>query len=199
MPPYLQPETMTEAYEGPGRLVNSGPFNGQGNEAAKEAITRHLLKKGWAGKKIQYRLRDWGVSRQRYWGAPIPMIYCDRCGIVPVPEEDLPVLLPLEAEITPAGGSPLPFLKEFIETRCPKCQGPGRRETDTMDTFVESSWYFDRYTCPDYHQGPLDSSRVGLLDAGGSIYRRDRTCGPASSLFPFFYQGPPGSGLAEGG
>ncbi len=158
--PLFTSETMTEAYEGPGRLVNSGPFNGQGSEAAKKAITRHLFEKGLGREKIQYRLRDWGVSRQRYWGAPIPMIYCDRCGIVPVPEEDLPVLLPLEAEITPAGGSPLPFLKEFVETRCPRCQGPGRRETDTMDTFVESSWYFDRYACPDYQQGPLDSRRV---------------------------------------
>jgi leucyl-tRNA synthetase len=116
--------------------------------------------KGQGREKVQYRLRDWGVSRQRYWGAPIPMIYCDRCGIVPVREGDLPVLLPLDAEITPAGGSPLPLLKKFVETTCPNCHGPGRRETDTMDTFVESSWYFDRYTCPDYHQGPLDASRV---------------------------------------
>ena len=156
----LSPETMKEAHEGPGRLVNSGPFNGQDYEEAKKAITRYLEEKGQGREKVQYRLRDWGVSRQRYWGAPIPMIYCDRCGIVPVREEDLPVLLPLEAEITPAGGSPLPLLKEFIETICPKCHGPGRRETDTMDTFVESSWYFDRYACPDYHQGPLDASRV---------------------------------------
>ena len=156
----LTPETMKEAYEGPGKLVNSGLFNGQDNEAAKMAVTRYLEEKGEGREKVQYRLRDWGVSRQRYWGAPIPMIYCDRCGIVPVREEDLPVLLPLEAEITPAGGSPLPLLKEFVETICPKCAGPGRRETDTMDTFVESSWYFDRYACPDYTQGPLDSNRV---------------------------------------
>ncbi|MFH0787962.1 MAG: leucine--tRNA ligase [Pseudomonadota bacterium] len=156
----LSPQSMTEAYEGPGRLVNSGSFDGQDNEEAKKAITRFLETRGQGREKVHYRLRDWGVSRQRYWGAPIPMIYCDRCGIVPVPEEDLPVLLPLDAEITPAGGSPLPFLKEFIETPCPACHGPGRRETDTMDTFVESSWYFDRYACPDYHRGPLDSSRV---------------------------------------
>jgi leucyl-tRNA synthetase len=156
----LSPVTMKEAYEGPGKLVNSGLFNGQDNEEAKKAITRYLQEKGQGREKVQYRLRDWGVSRQRYWGTPIPMIYCDRCGIVPVKEEDLPVLLPLEAEITPAGGSPLPLLKEFIETRCPKCDGPGRRETDTMDTFVESSWYFDRYACPDYTKGPLDPKRV---------------------------------------
>jgi leucyl-tRNA synthetase len=156
----LTPETMKAAYEGPGKLVNSSLFTGQDNEEAKKAITRSLEGKTQGREKIQYRLRDWGVSRQRYWGAPIPMIYCDRCGIVPVKEADLPVLLPLEAEITPAGGSPLPLLKEFMETTCPKCGGPGRRETDTMDTFVESSWYFDRYTCPDYSAGPLESSRV---------------------------------------
>jgi len=156
----LTPENMQEAYEGPGRLINSGIFDGQDNEEVKKTITRYLEEKGQGREKVQYRLRDWGVSRQRYWGAPIPMIYCDRCGIIPVREEDLPVLLPLEAEITPAGGSPLPFLKEFMETTCPKCQGPGRRETDTMDTFVESSWYFDRYACPDYLEGPLDSNRV---------------------------------------
>jgi leucyl-tRNA synthetase len=156
----LTPETMPGAYEGPGKLVNSGLFSGQDNEEAKKAITRNLEEKGQGREKVQYRLRDWGVSRQRYWGAPIPMIYCDRCGIVPEREDHLPVLLPLEAEITPAGGSPLPLLKEFIETTCPKCNGPGRRETDTMDTFVESSWYFDRYACPDYSEGPLDSSRV---------------------------------------
>ena len=156
----LTPKIMTEAYEGPGRLVNSGPFNGQDNEEAKRTIVRFLEEKGQGREKVQYRLRDWGVSRQRYWGAPIPMVYCDRCGIVPVREEDLPVLLPLEAEIPTSGGSPLPFLKEFVETYCPKCHGPGRRETDTMDTFVESSWYFDRFACADYHQGPLDPSRV---------------------------------------
>jgi leucyl-tRNA synthetase len=156
----LTPENMTQAYEGPGRLVNSGEFDGLDNQEAKKAITAFLESKGQGRTKVQYRLRDWGVSRQRYWGAPIPVIYCDRCGIVPVPEKDLPVLLPLEAEITPAGGSPLPLLKEFVETRCPVCQGQGRRETDTMDTFVESSWYFDRYACPDYHQGPLDAKRV---------------------------------------
>ncbi len=158
--PPLTPESMTEAYEGPGHLVHSGPFNGLENEVGKEAITRHLEKLGQGRKKVQYRLRDWGVSRQRYWGAPIPMVYCQQCGIVPVPETELPVVLPLEAQIPPSGGSPLPLLPEFVQTRCPKCQGPGRRETDTMDTFVESSWYFERYTCPDFDQGPLDPKRV---------------------------------------
>jgi len=156
----LTPESMTEAYEGPGHLAESGPFSGLENEAGKKAITRHLEKLGRGRKKVQYRLRDWGVSRQRYWGAPIPMVYCEQCGIVPVPETELPVVLPLEAQIPPSGGSPLPLLPEFVRTRCPKCLGPGRRETDTMDTFVESSWYFERYTCPDFDQGPLDPERV---------------------------------------
>ncbi|MBI5584316.1 MAG: leucine--tRNA ligase, partial [Deltaproteobacteria bacterium] len=158
--PDLDPAAMTGAYEGPGRLVQSGPFNGYGNEEAKGAIIGHLEKLGAGRGRTQYRLRDWGVSRQRYWGAPIPMIYCERCGIVPVPEADLPVLLPLTASIPLNGGSPLPLMPEFVETTCPRCQGPGRRETDTMDTFVESSWYFDRYACPDYDRGPLDAERV---------------------------------------
>jgi leucyl-tRNA synthetase len=159
--PPLTEESMTEAYEGPGYLAQSGPFSGLDNEAGKEAITRHLEELGRGRQKVQYRLRDWGVSRQRYWGAPIPMVYCEQCGIVPVPETELPVVLPLEAQIPPSGGSPLPLLSEFVRTRCPKCQGPGRRETDTMDTFVESSWYFERYACPDFDQGPLDRERVG--------------------------------------
>jgi leucyl-tRNA synthetase len=111
-------------------------------------------------KTINYRLKDWGISRQRYWGAPIPVIYCEKCGTVPVPEEDLPVILPLDLDMRPNGGSPLPFSSSFFETICPKCKGNARRETDTMDTFVESSWYFDRYTCPDYKKGPLDEERV---------------------------------------
>ena len=156
----LDAQTMTEAYEGEGILVNSGPFNGMKSEEAREAIARHLEEKGIGGKRINYRLRDWGISRQRYWGAPIPIIYCDRCGTVPVPEKDLPVVLPYDVEVTGMGESPLARAREFVETQCPKCGGPGRRETDTMDTFVESSWYFDRFACADYHEGPLDKKRV---------------------------------------
>jgi leucyl-tRNA synthetase len=159
--PPLTAESMSAAFEGPGILVHSGPFSGQESQAGKEAITRQLEELGLGRRKVQYRLRDWGVSRQRYWGAPIPMVYCERCGVVPVPEAELPVVLPLEAQIPPSGGSPLPQHPDFVQTPCPKCQGPGRRETDTMDTFVESSWYFERYACPDYDQGPLDRERVG--------------------------------------
>jgi leucyl-tRNA synthetase len=156
----LNAETMTEAYEGEGVLVNSGQFNGMSSPKAREAIAKYLEEKGRGGAKISYRLRDWGISRQRYWGAPIPIIYCEKCGTVPVPEKDLPVVLPSNVEVTGMGESPLVGAKEFVEAKCPKCGGAGRRETDTMDTFVESSWYFDRFACPDYHQGPLDKKRV---------------------------------------
>jgi len=155
----LDADSMEEAFEEDGILVNSGEFTGMDSGAARKAINEQLELKGLGEESITYRLRDWLISRQRYWGAPIPMIYCDRCGIVPVPEKDLPVVLPLDASLTPEGGTPLPTLKEFVETACPKCGDDARRETDTMDTFVESSWYFNRYTCPDYQEGPLDKAR----------------------------------------
>jgi leucyl-tRNA synthetase len=156
----LSEETMTEAYEGEGVLVNSGPFKGQRNLAALDSIAEYLESKDMGFKTVNFRLRDWNISRQRYWGAPIPIIYCEKCGTVPVPEEDLPVVLPLDLEMRASGGSPLPFEPSFFETTCPECGGKARRETDTMDTFVESSWYFDRYACPDYDRGPMDPSRV---------------------------------------
>ncbi len=156
----LDERTMKEAYEAEGVLVNSGPFDGQENMAALDSIAKYLESKGMGHKTENFRIRDWGISRQRYWGAPIPIIYCERCGTVPVPESELPVVLPLDLDMRPNGGSPLPFEPSFYETSCPKCKGEARRETDTMDTFVESSWYFDRYTCPDYDKGPLDPKRV---------------------------------------
>jgi leucyl-tRNA synthetase len=156
----LDEKSMMGAYEGEGTLVNSGEFNGMESVKARETIAQHLEHRGLGGKRISYRLKDWGISRQRYWGAPIPIIDCERCGIVPVPEKDLPVVLPLNVQVTGMGESPLARSKDFVETTCPKCGGPGRRETDTMDTFVESSWYFDRFACADYHQGPLDKKRV---------------------------------------
>jgi len=156
----LDPATMTEAYTGDGVMVNSGPFNGMGNREAAEAITDHLEREGLGRRAVNWRLRDWGISRQRYWGAPIPIVYCNRCGIVPVPEEELPVKLPLNVEFKPKGGSPLAECEEFVRTRCPRCGAEARRETDTMDTFVESSWYFARFACADYDEGPLDPKRV---------------------------------------
>ena len=162
-PPHeeISEDTMTEAYEGEGILVNSGPFNGLRNLEALESISEYLESKNRGHKTTNFRLRDWGISRQRYWGAPIPVIYCDGCGTVPVPEEELPVVLPLDLEMRPNGGSPLPSESSFYETPCPRCGEKAKRETDTMDTFVESSWYFDRYTCPDYDEGVLDKERVG--------------------------------------
>ncbi|HDD35316.1 MAG TPA: leucine--tRNA ligase [Candidatus Desulfofervidus auxilii] len=146
----LNPEEMEEAYEEPGIMVNSGIFTGMDSTEGKIKIIKYLEEKGLGEKKITYRLRDWGVSRQRYWGCPIPMIYCEKCGIVPEKIENLPVILPLDAQIDSSGRSPLPNLKEFVNTTCPKCGGLAKRETDTFDTFVESSWYFARFACPDY-------------------------------------------------
>jgi len=154
------PSELTAAYEEDGILVNSGAFDGLTSEEARKAITEDLIKRGLARFSVQYRLRDWGISRQRYWGAPIPVIYCDSCGIVPVPEKDLPVVLPLDLELLPNGGSPLPVTPSFYQTTCPRCGAPARRETDTMDTFVESSWYFIRFACAQEHTRPFDDSMV---------------------------------------
>jgi leucyl-tRNA synthetase len=125
-----------------------------------EKMTAHAEGRGFGKKTVTYRLRDWGISRQRFWGTPIPMLYCERCGIVPVPERDLPVLLPEKAEITLAGGSPLARVPEFVNTTCPKCGGPARRETDTMDTFIDSSWYFYRYTNSRLESAPVDKQTI---------------------------------------
>ena len=144
-----------------GKMVNSSKqFDGLDNEAMKSAICDYLASKGWGGKTITYRLRDWLISRQRYWGAPIPMIYCPKCGIVPVPEKDLPVLLPPDVEFRPTGESPLKYCESFVNTTCPKCGGPAKRETDTMDTFMCSSWYFLRYTSPGYDKFPFEKSKL---------------------------------------
>ncbi|MBX7110433.1 MAG: leucine--tRNA ligase [Dehalococcoidia bacterium] len=133
------------AYTEPGTMVHSGQFDGLPSEQAKKAITDYLEGQGWGRARVVYRLRDWLVSRQRYWGAPIPMVYCDECGIVPVPESELPVALPYDVEFKPTGESPLARSDEFVNVACPSCSGPARRETDTMDTFMCSSWYFMRY------------------------------------------------------
>ncbi len=149
-----------EAWEGPGRLVSSETFDGMESDAAKEAIVAHLSRLGLGERTVSYRLRDWGISRQRYWGTPIPMIHCQRCGIVPVPRKDLPVVLPTDCVFDSSGRSPLPSLQDFVNVSCPTCGGPARRDTDTMDTFVESSWYFARYTCPDAGNTPIDPKRA---------------------------------------
>jgi leucyl-tRNA synthetase len=141
-------------------LINSGEFSGLGNEEAIKRMTGYAEEKGFGKKTVTYRLRDWGISRQRYWGTPIPMLYCDKCGIVPVPESELPVLLPDKVEITQEGGSPLARVPEFVSAKCPKCGGKARRETDTMDTFVDSSWYFYRYADAKLATAPLKTEVV---------------------------------------
>jgi leucyl-tRNA synthetase len=156
----LRAETLTAAYEDDGVLVDSGQFTGLASAAAREAIAAFLAEKGQGKEAVNFRLRDWLISRQRYWGAPIPIIYCESCGLAPVPEQDLPVVLPLNVGITAEGGSPLAHLPSFYQVTCPTCGGPARREVDTMDTFVESSWYFLRYACADYPTGVLDPPRV---------------------------------------
>ncbi len=138
-----------------GVLVNSGKYDGMDFDAAFNAIAEHFEGTGRGRRTVNYRLRDWGVSRQRYWGAPIPIIYCDHCGAVPVPEEDLPVVLPEDVKVT-GTGSPLKDIPEFVNVACPKCGRDATRETDTFDTFVESSWYFARYACPDSDSAMLD-------------------------------------------
>ena len=154
-------ETMSEAYIGPGVMVNSGQFDGLSNRQALEDIAAYLEENGMGRKTVSFRLRDWGISRQRYWGAPIPMVHCNRCGIVPVPETSLPVILPEDVDMLEGGRSPLPELESFVNIDCPKCGDPGAcRETDTMDTFVESSWYFERYCSPQYHNGMFDQAAV---------------------------------------
>ncbi|HHY37084.1 MAG TPA: leucine--tRNA ligase [Firmicutes bacterium] len=154
------PEKLTEAYAADGYLVNSGPFNGLSVKEAQEAIADYLEEKGIGRRAVSYKLRDWLISRQRYWGAPIPIVYCDRCGTVPVPEDQLPVLLPEHVDFKAATVSPLAQVEEFVHTTCPQCGGPARRETDTMDTFICSSWYYLRYTDARNDKAPFGKEAV---------------------------------------
>ncbi len=156
----LDPAAMTEAFTEPGILSASGDFSGLASEEAKEKIIAHAEGKGIGRGKVNFRLHDWGISRQRFWGSPIPMIHCQKCGIQPVPVEELPVVLPSAVSIDRSGKSPLHTLESFYKVSCPACGGEARRETDTMDTFVESSWYFARYCCPDFTGGPLKKEAV---------------------------------------
>jgi leucyl-tRNA synthetase len=141
-------------------LINSGQFSELSSQEAIEKMSAFAEKNGFGKQTVTYRLKDWGISRQRYWGTPIPMLYCEQCGVVPVPEKDLPVLLPDNVDITLQGGSPLGRVPEFVNATCPKCGGSARRETDTMDTFVDSSWYFYRYTNAHLADRPLDTAAV---------------------------------------
>ncbi|BAZ01556.1 leucyl-tRNA synthetase [Tolypothrix tenuis PCC 7101] len=149
-----------EAYTEPGILINSGQFSGIASTDAKQAIVEYAEQQGFGKARVQYRLRDWLISRQRYWGAPIPVIHCPNCGIVPVPDKDLPVQLPEEVEFTGRGGSPLTQLESWVNVPCPTCGTPAKRETDTMDTFIDSSWYFLRFTDAKNEQQVFDSSKT---------------------------------------
>jgi len=157
----LNPDTMNKAYIEEGIMINSGQFDGLNNIQGIEKVTDYLESKGLGKRTVNYRLKDWLVSRQRYWGTPIPMIHCEKCGIVPVPEKDLPVLLPKNVtDYVPKGKSVLAGVPEFINTSCPKCGGKAQRDPDTMDTFVDSSWYFIRYTDPKNDKMPFDPKRT---------------------------------------
>ncbi|MFP4000652.1 MAG: leucine--tRNA ligase [Thermoplasmata archaeon] len=152
-------EDLEKAYEGEGILINSEDYNGMNSEEAREEITDDLKDERKATREVNYRLKDWLISRQRYWGCPIPVVYCEDCGMVPVPEEELPVELPTDIDIDVAG-NPLENEESFLRTECPKCGGEAERETDTMDTFVDSSWYYLRYCSPDFDDGPFDEKDV---------------------------------------
>jgi leucyl-tRNA synthetase len=156
----LHATSLQEAYTEPGILVNSSQFDRMNSTDAKKAIVEYAEKQGFGKERVQYRLRDWLISRQRYWGAPIPIIHCPNCGAVPVPDQDLPVLLPENVEFTGRGGSPLAKLESWVNVPCPTCGTPAKRETDTMDTFIDSSWYFLRYPDAKNEQQVFDPTKV---------------------------------------
>jgi leucyl-tRNA synthetase len=163
----ISPENYTgtdlvEAYVENGIQINSKKFNGLTNDKAKMRIAEYVINKGFGNKKVNYKMRDWLISRQRYWGTPIPIIYCDDCGTVPVPEKDLPVVLPEDADFLPTGESPLTLHESFVNVKCPNCDNPAKRETDTMDTFVDSSWYFLRYTSPKLEESAFNPDLANL-------------------------------------
>jgi len=158
--PKLDGATMEAAHDGPGRVVNSGKFDGLASDEAIARMAAHAEAKGFGRATVTYRLKDWLISRQRYWGTPIPVVYCEKDGMQPVPDAELPVVLPPDAPFTGEGGNPLEKVPAFVNATCPKCGGKARRETDTMDTFVDSSWYFYRYLSPRKNDGPFDPAAV---------------------------------------
>ena len=158
--PLADEPRMEESFEDYGVVENSPPFSGLTSEEAKQKMTAWAQEHGFGEGAITYRLRDWGISRQRYWGTPIPIIYCQQCGVVPVPEDELPVLLPANVKLTGTGQSPLRSVPEFVNANCPKCSGQAERECDTMDTFIDSSWYFYRYCDPRNDRAPFNTEKV---------------------------------------
>ena len=186
-----------EAYTGPGKLANSRFLDGMTVEQAKAEVAARLEKAGIGKRTVNYRLRDWLVSRQRPWGCPIPMVHCAKCGVVPVPEEQLPVLLPEMIDFS-VKGNPLDRDTGWKTTTCPGCGGAAVRDTDTLDTFADSSWYFARFTDP-HAADAGQQAGGGLLAAGGSIYRRHRACDPASALCPLLHPRHEQAGSGVGG
>jgi leucyl-tRNA synthetase len=150
-----------EAFTEYGIVENSGPWSGLASEEARKKMAAHAQDNGFGNAAITFRIKDWGISRQRYWGTPIPMVYCAQCGVVPVPDSELPILLPYDIKITGQGQSPLAASADFVNTKCPKCGGAARRETDTMDTFVDSSWYFYRFCDPKNSAAPFAKEKAG--------------------------------------
>ena len=188
LPPGADPATFTigdEAYVGPGTIFNSDFLNGLDVEAAKRAAIAELERLGVGNGEVNWRLRDWGVSRQRYWGCPIPVIHCDACGVVPVPDDQLPVKLPDDVTFD-RPGNPLDHHPTWKHVACPRCGAAARRETDTFDTFVDSSWYFARF-CSPQADVPVAAPGGRSLDAGRSVYRRHRARDPASALFALLH------------
>ena len=191
----ISAETMEESYVGPGTVINSGPINGKvhngekgRNSPAIAAAIDYLEENGTGQGKVTYRLRDWLISRQRYWGTPIPMLYCEECGVVPEREENLPVVLPTDVEFMPTGVSPLKSNEAFQSATCPECGGAARRETDTMDTFVDSSWYWFRYLSPHKDDAPHRAGAGRAVVPGGHLHGRDRTRDFASHVRTVFHQ-----------
>ena len=184
----LAADDMTEAYTADGVMAGSGDFSGLSSEEGRSRIAAFLQERDWGKGTVRYRLRDWGISRQRYWGAPIPVVHCEACGMVPVPLDELPVRLPTNVEFTGAGGSPLASLPEFYETTCPTCQRPARRETDTMDTFVESFVVLRPLRLSRRGpSSPLDRKRTDYWMAVDPVRGRRRACGAAPALRPVLY------------
>ncbi len=188
-----------EAYTGDGETINSDWLNGLRVDEAVEAAIGWLEREGIGRRTVNYRLRDWLVSRQRYWGCPIPIIYCPSCGMVTVPDDQLPVLAPDDVEFRPTGESPLKYNEGFRHVSCPACGGPAERETDTLDTFVDSSWYFLRFCDPWSTDVPFEPGRRSALDAGRPVHRRHHPRHPPPALRPLLHQGAGRSRARAGG
>ena len=183
-PPDWDGGELAEAYVDEGTQVSSGQFDGMPSAESKGRIADFIESQCWGKRAVQYRMRDWLISRQRYWGTPIPVVYCDGCGTVPVSEEDLPVLLPEDAEFRPTGESPLTLHEGFVNAPCPRCGGPAKRETDTMDTFVDSSWYQFRFASPKFDGGMFEPEAFQGLGRGGPVHRRSGARGHAPAVRP---------------